>query len=97
MEKIHRQIGKNTETGMDQRRVYILHGMESCPWCQRASGLLQSHRCTVRWNHTKPGSDWMLANKYSTVPQIFRVRSSGSLQYIGGYEELVAHLARPPG
>lgn len=74
---------------------YIIIGKESCPFCTRAKDLLNSKgiEYTYRDVHQVNSSDVAALEKiaggeFRTVPQIFKYRSGGGLDYIGGYTEL---------
>ena len=68
------------------RRTFWIYGTGTCPYCDKAKELLESHGFGVVYidvNATPNARD----PSWKTVPQIFEVRN-----YIGGYQNLLNYL-----
>lgn len=74
---------------------YIVIGKESCPYCTRAKDLLDSKNIEYTYRDFQQVNSADVAalekiagQEFRTVPQIFKYKEGGGLNYIGGYTEL---------
>jgi glutaredoxin len=74
---------------------YIVIGKESCPYCTRAKNLLDSKNIEYTYRDFQQVNSADVAalekiagQEFRTVPQIFKYKEGGGLNYIGGYTEL---------
>jgi glutaredoxin len=74
---------------------YIVIGKESCPFCTRAKALLESKDIEFTYRDVKEVNSadiealqGIAGKEFQTVPQIFKYKQGGGLDYIGGYTEL---------
>lgn len=74
---------------------YIVIGKESCPYCTRAKDLLDSKNIEYTYRDFQQVNSADVAalekiadQEFRTVPQIFKYKEGGGLDYIGGYTEL---------
>lgn len=75
--------------------TYHIYATETCSWCEKATALLDEH--SESWVKEFINADAKVLKTLlgmaglTTVPQIFAPDGT----YIGGYEQLVAHLTPP--
>ena len=74
---------------------YIVIGKESCPFCTRAKALLESKGIEYTYRDVQQVNSADVAalekiagGEFLTVPQIFKYKQGGGLDYIGGFTEL---------
>jgi glutaredoxin len=74
---------------------YIVIGKESCPFCSRAKQLLESKEIEYTYRDVQQVNSADVAAleeiagaEFRTVPQIFKYKEGGGLDYIGGFTEL---------
>lgn len=81
--------------------IFVIYGRPNCPWCDKAKSLLQERGLTFEYHdiYEEGLVDWIKAQGVKTVPQIYQVNRGEGLmnrawfmKWIGGYENLVAHL-----
>jgi len=80
---------------------YILWIKEECPWCQKATELLDEK--SLSYNIFSMGDKLeelgrvKEKHKWDTVPMVFEVTSHGCFNLIGGYTDLEKHLGDSNG
>lgn len=79
---------------------YIVFSKPSCPFCVKAVELLKEKKAVnsvVNFNGSMEQqvllSEIKSAYDYETVPMIFK-RDGNSVQFIGGYTDLVEHFSQ---
>ena len=76
---------------------YIVIGKASCPFCTRAKSLLDSKGIEYTYRDVQEVNSADVAalekiagGEFRTVPQIFKYKPGGGLDYIGGFTDLDA-------
>ena len=74
---------------------YIVIGKETCGFCTRAKQLLNKHNKEFTYRDVSElnsadidALQEIAGQEFQTVPQIFKYKVGGGLEYIGGYSEL---------
>lgn len=74
---------------------YIIIGKPGCPYCTRAKDLLESKNIGFTYRDIQQVNSGDIAKleriaggDFYTVPQIFKYKQGGGLDYVGGYTEL---------
>jgi glutaredoxin len=74
---------------------YIVLGLSTCTFCTKAKELLESKDIEYTYrdiSNVNPDDISALkliaGTEFSTVPQIFKYKQGGGLDYIGGYTQL---------
>lgn len=76
--------------------TYIVYGTPNCKYCNMSKTLLEMNSIPFQYKEvggdiTKEQLEEMVGSQVRTVPQIFKM-SGGFAEYIGGFEELKAHV-----
>lgn len=75
--------------------MYAVYGRPNCPWCDKAKALLQERGLAFNYYDIYEHGlvEWIKGIGVKTVPQIYKVSFTPlKIEWIGGYENLVAHL-----
>lgn len=78
---------------------YYVYGKPGCGWCTKAKALLKEKGKAFNYidiSKVPSAKEYILSEGHETVPQVYAVTPEVD-QHIGGYEQLVAHLADPVG
>ena len=74
---------------------YIVIGKETCGFCTKAKQLLNKHKKEFTYRDVKSlnsadidALQEIAGKEFQTVPQIFKYKAGGGLEYVGGYSEL---------
>ena len=82
---------------MSNRKRYHLIVKNDCPWCDRAKVLLDENNYRYDVDAMDDEPELLLEIKkslqFKTVPIIWEINYLGNRSFIGGYEDLVKHLA----
>lgn len=77
---------------------YIVLGSQYCSYCVKAKALLESKSINYEYRdfakevrkEDKEALEKIAGVEFQTVPQIFKYREGGGVDYVGGYTELAA-------
>lgn len=74
---------------------YIVIGKEYCGYCKKAKALLESKNIEYTYRDVQEINSAdidalqnIAGTEFQTVPQIFKYKTGGGLDYIGGFTEL---------
>ncbi len=80
------------------RKRYHLITKESCPYCQRATALLDAKGLNYDTDPMDETPELLQEIKqqqnFNTVPMIWEIDHRGQRTFIGGYGELVQHFMK---